>query len=328
MEFLMPRFGQGEQLLQEYEIAIDGAAKGRGSLIINSGECSYMLKEFRGTLEKARLLGEVLDELHQWDTANETIIATKEGAYAVAEEGGPTYILKTYRGGRECDVRNPFEVIEGARKLADMHLACFSLTTEQLSSFSVPEHDFEQELYRHNRELRNLKNYIRKKKKKNSFEEQYERAYDVFYAQAIEVENKLRLEKEIGQEKQMCHGDFHYHNLLDCGGRSRVVHYENMRWDSRVSDLAKYTRKAMEKNRWDSEIGKQIVSTYDRIYPLKEIQRQELYLRLCYPEKFWKIANHYNNNKKAWASKRDEDKLQQVMTVERQRQNFLSELYK
>lgn len=32
--------------------------------------------------------------------------------------------------------------------------------------------------------------------------------------------------------------------------------------------------------------------------PLDNNQKQELYLRFLFPEKFWKISNHYYNSRK------------------------------
>lgn len=327
--FVIPRLGQGEQLLSAYDIPIKGIAKGRGSLIIYGENQTYMLKEFRGSKDKANALARVLEQLFTWDSHNERLIPTKEMEYTVQEEGGPAYILKTYHAGRECDVKSGVEVIEGARKLADLHIQLQQIVLENPSVFQAPEHGMEQEIFRHNRELRNLKNYIRKKKQENAFEEQYVSAYNEFYSQAQKIEDQILQEPEIIKESkiQICHGDFHHHNVYDCGGKSYIVHYENMRLDSAVADLTKYIRKVLEKNHWNQELGLQILNTYDRVSPLDEMQKKELHLRMSYPEKFWKIANHYNNNKKAWASKRDGEKLKQIIAQEKARQEFLELLY-
>lgn len=327
--FVMPRYGQGEQLLSEYNLTVDGVAKGRGSLLIYSGKQTYMLKEFRGSKERANALAQVLEKLAAWDPENETLLPTKEGEYLVREEGGPSYLLKTFHGGKECEVKNPMEVLEGARKLGALHMALRELSLEQTEVFLAPEHSLPRELYRHNREMRNLKNYIRKKKRKNAFEERYEEVYDTFYQQAILVEGKVSDDRSFLEpaSRYLCHGDFHHHNVADCSRKSVILHYENMRMDSQMCDLAKYVRKVLEKNHWDKELGMEIITTYERVRKLEQNEWRELCLRLAYPEKFWKIANHYNNNKKAWASKRDGEKLMQIIAQESARQEFLERLY-
>lgn len=327
---IIPRFGQGEQLLGNYDLEIESVTRGRGCLLVHTKGQTYMLKEFTGSKEKITALAGVLRQLQEWDSANEQMLPTKEGNFWVREEGGPAYLLKTYTGGRECDVRNPFEVLEGVRKLADLHLALREIRVESPEVFYVSQHEWEREIYRHNRELRNVRNYIRKKKKINGFEQMYEEAYDYFYRQASQMENDAKRLLEQGKEeecRQLCHGDFHYHNVLDCHQKSRILNYERMRWDNPVSDLAKYVRKALEKNRWNAKLGMEIIATYGRIFPMSRATKEQLYIRLAYPEKFWKIVNHYNNNKKAWASRRDEEKLKHLLGIEQNRQEFLEILY-
>lgn len=321
---VIPRMGQGEQLLGEYELEITGVSKGRGSLLIHTTQGICMLKPFTGSAQKAEQLAYVLQKLHAWDARTEQLVATKEGAYMVREEHGPSYILKQYQPGRECDVKNACEVLEGARKLADLHLQLASLPEVEKTSFLAQEHMFFAEVKRHNRELRNLRNYTHKKKKKTEFEELYEQAYPMFLEQSESVEKQVQHQK---MRVQLCHGDYHHHNVLDCSNLSYVQHFENMRVDSVMSDLAKYMRKALEKNRWNAELGKQMLMMYQRVRPMETEEVYELYLRLLYPEKFWKIANHYNNNKKTWSSKRDGDKLRQIMNQETARREYLALLY-
>ena len=134
-QVVIPRLGQGENLLGAYALEVTGVTKGRGSLFIHTAGAVYMLKSFTGSMEKAQGLAQVLAELKAWDPAVEQILPTQEGAYAVREEGGPTYVLKSYQPGRECDVKNAFEVLEGARKLADLHLQLETIETDKKEVF-------------------------------------------------------------------------------------------------------------------------------------------------------------------------------------------------
>ena len=94
-QVVIPRLGQGENLLGAYALEVTGVTKGRGSLFIHTAGAVYMLKSFTGSMEKAQGLAQVLAELKAWDPAVEQILPTQEGAYAVREEGGPTYVLKS-----------------------------------------------------------------------------------------------------------------------------------------------------------------------------------------------------------------------------------------
>lgn len=149
-QVVIPRLGQGENLLGAYALEVTGVTKGRGSLFIHTAGAVYMLKSFTGSMEKAQGLAQVLAELKAWDPAVEQILPTQEGAYAVREEGGPTYVLKSYQPGRECDVKNAFEVLEGARKLADLHLQLETIETDKKEVFFAPQHLLAEEVRRHN----------------------------------------------------------------------------------------------------------------------------------------------------------------------------------
>jgi hypothetical protein len=52
-----------------------------------------------------------------------------------------------------------------------------------------------------------------------------------------------------------------------------------------------------------------------------------LYVLLLFPEKFWKLANHYLSSHKAWVSGRDIEKLDRIMEQEGRRQEFLENLF-
>ena len=79
-QVVIPRLGQGENLLGAYALEVTGVTKGRGSLFIHTAGAVYMLKSFTGSMEKAQGLAQVLAELKAWDPAVEQILPTQEGA--------------------------------------------------------------------------------------------------------------------------------------------------------------------------------------------------------------------------------------------------------
>ena len=59
-QVVIPRLGQGENLLGAYALEVTGVTKGRGSLFIHTAGAVYMLKSFTGSMEKAQGLAQVL----------------------------------------------------------------------------------------------------------------------------------------------------------------------------------------------------------------------------------------------------------------------------
>ena len=66
-----------------------------------------------------------------------------------------------------------------------------------------------------------------------------------------------------------------------------------------------------------------MVSAYDKVRRLNRWEKQQLSVRMAYPEKFWKVANHYFNSRKSWANSRDSEKLAKICAQEKERTEFL-----
>lgn len=78
-QVVIPRLGQGENLLGAYALEVTGVTKGRGSLFIHTAGAVYMLKSFTGSMEKAQGLAQVLAELKAWDPAVERSCRHRRG---------------------------------------------------------------------------------------------------------------------------------------------------------------------------------------------------------------------------------------------------------
>jgi CotS family spore coat protein len=135
------------------------------------------------------------------------------------------------------------------------------------------------------------------------------------------------LAKTQGETRTLCHGAFHQHNVLRTPQGMQIVNFEAMCWNEPVVDLANFVRKMMEKNQWEVSLGLGLLESYDRTRTLAAGEWQLLYDILLFPEKFWKISNHYNNSHKAWLSERDTQKFRQIIAAEQKRARFLENLF-
>ena len=66
-----------------------------------------------------------------------------------------------------------------------------------------------------------------------------------------------------------------------------------------------------------------MLSAYHKVRALSGQEMKQLYIRLAYPEKFWKIANHYFNASKAWVCGRNLEKLEKFISQNEARESFL-----
>lgn len=62
---------------------------------------------------------------------------------------------------------------------------------------------------------------------------------------------------------------------------------------------------------------------YSRVRPLSEEEREDFRVRLSYPEKFWKLADHYYGSRKSWIPEKNVEKLKSLIRQQDQRVSFL-----
>lgn len=327
-------YNREEEILEQYELEIRSTAKGRGALICDTDKGTMLLKEFRGSKERAAFLYDILGFLDAQGFVTETIFPTKEGEVLVKDESNEiTYLLKNWYLGKECDVKNRDEILLAVKKLAGFHNLTKCYDKEIPNFLRADKNGLLKEYEKHNRELNKVKNYVRSKHKKNDFEMLFMKVYDNYRKQAEEVTEQLKKQceelEEVTYAKMLgiCHGDYNQHNVLFSKGECALLNFEQMTYDVMVQDLANFIRKILEKYNWNTGLGIEMITVYDNVRKLMPEELEQLYLRLAYPKKYWKIANHYCNSRKSWISGRDIEKLQKIIAQEEQRKQFLRMLF-
>lgn len=314
-------YNQTEAILSQYEIEVTEVTKGRGSFICDTDKGKMQLLPFRGSKEKGMQLYHFLLALREKGFAAEQLELTKM-AEAIAEDAysGERFLLKTYVEGTEISTSRLEDMKEAMHLLAIYHN-----TAEQIMAQTQ---SIELEVWRrHYRELIKVRNYIRNRKKKNEFEQIYMKHFEHNLKFA---ERSIQLLEEKGKPEPRslyCHGDYNQHNILLCGGSYRIVNFEGICYNWAMVDVAHFLRKMLEKNDWSEIIGKELVAEYERYRPMYQTEYRLLYGLLLFPEKFWKVTNHYMNSRKTWISERDVEKLKKVIEQEEKRLNFMENVF-
>lgn len=313
-------------LLENYELEVLRTWKGRGALLFETNIGTVILKEYIGYKEKSSFQETVLSLIKENGFSDvETIIRNKEGELLTTDADGISYILKTYREGRECNVRDENECILAMETLARLHKA--SVINRELPilgrTFTVG-----QEFEKHNKELRRVKKYLKEKGQKNDFEIYLMQCYDYFFDMAIQVAEKLNTYEEAIKKNSsglICHGDYQHHNLMMTQEGLFLINFEKCVQDSPARDIYLFMRKLLEKNDWNKETGFLLLSAYEKENELKPEDYAQLYYRMSYPEKFWKIVNFYYNSGKAWIPGKNLEKLIKINDQEIQKIEFLED---
>lgn len=315
-------------LLEQYDIEVLRTRKGRGAILCETSQGLLIFKEYAGNEARLVFEKEVLQQVAEQGMVKvDTLLPTKEGALFVKDREGVTYILKTYYEGRECNIYEWGECVAAMELLAKLHNSMeLAEPTEEL-----PMRSPLQEYEKRNKELTRIRSYLHKKGQKQPFERQLESAMDLYLQQAKQVTEGWRdYEERLGdsQVKGTCfHGDYQYHNIILFEKEWYVVNFEKCQYGSQVSDIYLLMRKLLEKSGWSIALGKELLEAYKQIRPISAYETIDLYYRLAYPEKFWKIANFYFNSRKAWIPEKNMEKLNKVLQQEVARQTFLEQVF-
>lgn len=344
-------------LLDQYDIEVLRTRKGRGAFLCDTSVGCLILKEYRGNEEKLPVQDSLLRHLLKAkDIRAEQLIPNREGGLSVKDHDGTVYILKTYEEGRECNINDHKECLDAVRLLARLHAhlefaADVPATAQDATGANTPAtRDMAaadalltayplfspaKEYEKRNRELRRVRKYLKNRSQKTWFEIYLQQHFDFFMEQAFALTDEWREYERLrgqgvqsGQTITYCHGDYQYHNILKTEDGWFLVNFEKCVQDDPVRDLYLLMRKLLEKSNWSVSLGRELLAAYEETRTLSALSRIDLYYRLAYPEKFWKVVNFYDNSGKAWIPGRNLEKLEKVVEQEESRQSFLDALFR
>ena len=322
-------------VLEKYDMEITAVRKGRGSMIIETNQGMKVLKEYNGPVRKLDLIHTVLEQLEEVGYNRiDHIIRNKEGELYTKDMDGRMMVLKDYIEGRECNVKVKEEILQAVRELGKLHNAFQKCENENLTE--LPLQNLKEEMFRHNREIIHIYRYLKKIGDKSLFEQELLSSFPYFMDQAKGTLQELGENsclKEINDENvkkcesnlySLCHGDYQYHNVILHNGEVYVTNFEKVGRGGQVRDLYLFLRKVLEKYNWSVYLAEEMLDNYQNERQLVDYERKELYDRVRYPEKFWKIANFYMNSRKSWQPERNREKLQRVLSQEADKVKVLS----
>lgn len=317
-------YNREKSSLEGYDVHITKVSKARGGTVLNCEEGDYLLKAYEGSLRRLDVLHRILKEAGEEGFLVDIPVPDENGNLSFLDTYGECFVLRKWYAARECDPKNIADVIRGTNCLGKLTAFLQSISDTYRQEVIVSGHDFGTEIERHNRELKNISNYIRGKRQKNEFEELFRKQFDLYYQQGLQaalLEQKLQTTGQV--REGICHRDYTHHNVFFREEDTIIVHFDNLGWDSIVCDFALFLRKIMEKNNWSRVLAEEMIHHFDEFVHLSRQEFWQLYLRMLYPVRFLKIANHYANRKKSWVSVRDLEKLKSLQQQEEDRQQFL-----
>ena len=247
-------------------------------------------------------------------------VPNRDHGFLVQGPYSEQFVMRNWFYGEECNAKDKEHIILTVEALAKLHncLQGFSLTDSE-KEFCL-QGKLTDVLEKRNKELRRVRTYIRSKKQKTYFEQSFLAQFDTQFTEAEQTAGMLaetayenyynsRIEKG-----SMLHGNFTHHSVLLLNETSAAVTgFDKAVTGIQIQDFYLFFRKMMEKWEWDVSIGDCMLAAYNRVRPIPAEEFTLLKIMLSYPEKFWKVANQYYNNRKSWIPEKNMQKLLQTM---------------
>lgn len=326
-----------KNILEKYEIDVSSTRKVRGAVLCDTAKGPFLLKEVSAPLGRLLALCELYSHLEGQGYGNlDSVVPNRENEPVTVCEDGKKYMLRRWFHGRECDLKKPAELLEGAGNLAKLHTAM-----RVKLSVITPAKRLEKEYERHDKELRKVRKFVRGLTSKGDFEIMFLKCFDEMYEWARIAGDMLagsdydRLYEESVKCGCQTHGEYNYHNILmryeEVSGHSgrllATANFDKFRQDVQVEDLYYFLRKVMEKYGWKERLGDSMLNAYSAIRPLSMQEMEYLKIRLVYPEKFWKLANSYYHSNKAWVSVKNMEKLNTAIRQTKEKERFIDNIF-
>ena len=323
------------EVLEQYDLEVYRTWKGRSVYFADTSEGVHLLKEHRSSEERMEKLWQLLKSLENVQFFKTDLpVRTKDGQFLVKDSEEISYILKKWGEGRECDPRSELDVCRSLEGLGIFHDQARGIwkfeSLEQRKKYEGIS--LVAEMEKRTRELKKVQTFIRKKQKKSGFESAYLEVIPDFLKQAYEITSKMKesgydtFREQAFLEGRICHGEYMQHNVLLDRSKLILTNFEHAHLDVQCMDVALFLRKIMEKQGWRISQGEKFLRAYEYICPLNEQERQILALRLLYPEKLWKLANHYYHTNKAWIPAKNLEKLKTFASQQREREKFVQKV--
>ena len=237
---------KGLVVLEQYELDVRNARRGRGSFLVDTDRGLKLLTEYSGTEGRLEFQAEVMGELREKGLERlDFPVRNKEGGFLVKDREEITYLLREWHEGRECEVRNLSEVEEAVRTLAYLHRNFRTAPKEGRENFR--EESLEEELTRKNAELKRVRKFMRSRRRKTEFEQEFLNHFEGFYGEAeaaLEAARSRGLrvlyEKSLA-EGWLCHGDYNQHHVLLSREGTAITDFGRCHFGVQTGDLLTFS---------------------------------------------------------------------------------------
>lgn len=322
-------------VFEQFGLSVYRTMRGRGAYICETNQGIKLLRETSYKEEKYAKEDYITRKLkEQGFAAVDVFERTMEGSLLAEDDDKKKYYLKSWFDAGECDVKSFHEVMNACGAIAKVHkfLKNITIVPEEVTFHMPVAISLEEKYSRKIREMKMVSNYLRKKKGKTDFERAAYESMGSFMQEATDTMNYMGRSSypqvfcKAVATGVLAHGSCNHHNILNGRGYVAVVNFERATMNLPITDLYDFMRKILEKYNWDMKLAYRMLDEYNKVHTITENDMETLALLFAFPEKYFKIMDHYFNSSKAWIPDKDIDKLDVVLKQNEARLRFVESL--
>lgn len=324
------------ELLAQYDLTVYRAGRVKGAWILETEQGLKHLGSMGYSEGKIRFEQKIKEFASAKGFSSlDFYVPNREQQFLVQGPYNETFVMRNWFLGEECNAKCREEILLAVKTLAKLHTCMVGVPlTEEEKAFCV-QPKLTEMLEKRNKELRRVRTYIRAKKQKSLFEQKFLSQFEFQFSLAEQALERLDKEEynryydEKLREGSMLHGSFTHHSVLVLPQEAMAVTgFDKVTAGIQIFDFYLFFRKMMEKWEWNIALGAEMLSAYDAIRPIPQEEHRLLHILLEYPEKFWKVANQYYNNRKSWIPEKNMQKLLQTMEQAEKKEESIRALFR
>lgn len=237
--------------------------------------------------------------------------------------------------GDICQFAKPEDLKAGAVTLAQLHEYSKGFIPPPESKPKVVLGKWPKILKQRNNDLKKFKTLILAKNEKSDFDKLYLQNYNYYQGladMACQVMNFNNYYQVLIDEAQK-HHTFTHRDVADRNfiivpnGEAHIIDFDYCRFDIRINDLLRMIERTLKDLQWNFDICRNILDAYQLVSPLKSAEYVVLFAFLLFPQKLWRTANRYYQNKEEWTDNELLKKIEEYYNRKAEHNLFLEKFY-
>lgn len=278
----------------------------RKVFVIYTDEGNKILKKVNFNIDRINLISESLDYVKKGYNNIVTYNKFADGL-CYKKWKDQTYIVMDILDGREASFTNPVEISLCAENIALMHKASKGLSAYLIGKYSKDFLDIslKEKVKNSYDELLSMKDLVSGYKFKNKFDKLFMDNIDKYLLEIKEVQAQLEQSKyddlrSNGDTVCLCHNDLAYHNFLTKNNEINIIDFDYMTLDLRIMDIENFISKSIKNAAFDIDKMLTCINGYENISPLKQEEKELLYILIKFPRDFYVMSRDYYQKRKKW----------------------------